>query len=105
MDHAGHTQGGLLSSASLAKSLSISAPTVTRYIDTLSGLFLVRRLPPFAANVRKRLVKSPKIYVRDSGVVHALLGIGNFEALAGHPIVGTSWEGSSSRTCSRQRLL
>lgn len=88
-----HAQGGLLSSASLAKGLSISAPTVTRYVDTLSGLFLIRRLSPFAANVRKRLVKSPKVYIRDSGVVHALLGIGNFEALAGHPIVGTSWEG------------
>ena len=88
-----HAQGGLLSSASLAKSLSISAPTVTRYVDTLSGLFLIRRLPPFAANVRKRLVKSPKVYIRDSGVVHALLGIGDFEALAGHPVAGNSWEG------------
>ena len=88
-----HAQGGLLSSASLAKSLSISAPTVSRYVDTLSGLFLVRRLPPFAANVRKRLVKSPKVYVRDSGIVHALLGIGAFETLAGHPVAGTSWEG------------
>ena len=88
-----HAQGGLLSSASLARSLSISAPTVTRYVDTLCGLFLVRRLPPFAANVRKRLVKSPKVYVRDSGLVHALLGIGSFETLAGHPVAGTSWEG------------
>ena len=88
-----HAQGGLLSSASLAKSLSISAPTVTRYVDTLSGLFLIRRLPPFAANVRKRLVKSPKVYIRDSGIVHALLAIGSFEALAGHPVAGTSWEG------------
>ena len=88
-----HAQGGLLSSASLARSLSISAPTVTRYVDTLCGRFLVRRLPPFAADVRKRLVKSPKVYVRDSGLVHALLGIGSFETLAGHPVAGTSWEG------------
>ena len=88
-----HSQGGLLASARLAKSLSISVPTVTRYIDTLAGLFLVRRLPPFAANVRKRLVKSPRVYIRDSGVVHALLGIGGFEALSGHPVAGMSWEG------------
>ncbi len=88
-----HAQGGLLSSSALARSLSVSAPTVTRYIDILSGLFLIRRLPPIAANVRKRLVKSPKIYIRDSGVVHALLGIGSFETLAGHPVAGTSWEG------------
>lgn len=88
-----HAQGGLLSSATLARSLSVSAPTVARYVDTLSGLFLLRRLPPFAANVRKRLVKSPKVYIRDSGLAHALLGIGSFEALAGHPVAGTSWEG------------
>ena len=88
-----HAQGGLLSSASLARSLSISAPTVARYIDTLCGLLLVRRLPPFAANLKKRLVKSPKVYIRDSGVVHALLGIGDFEVLSGHPVFGASWEG------------
>ena len=88
-----HSQSGLLNVAKLASSLAMSAPTVVKYIDVLSRLFLVRRLTPFVANVRKRLVKSPKIYVRDSGLLHALLGIGHFYALAGHPVAGASWEG------------
>ena len=88
-----HSQGTPLNVATLARSLAISAPAVSRYIDTLAGLFLVRRLPPFVANVRKRLVKSPKVYVRDSGLLHALLDIGSFESLAGHPVAGLSWEG------------
>ncbi len=88
-----HSQGTPLNIATLARSLAISAPAVARYIDALEGLFLVRRLPPFVANVRKRLVKSPKIYVRDSGILHALLDIGSFESLAGHPVAGLSWEG------------
>ena len=87
-----HGQGTLLNASSLAKSLAVSA-TVTRYIDLLVDLLLVRRLPPYHANVGKRLVKSPKLYVRDSGLVHALLGIRDHEALAGHPVVGASWEG------------
>ena len=66
---------------------------MTRYIDLLSRLLLVRRLPPFRANVGKRLVKAPKVYVRDSGLVHALLSIGDFGTLSGHPVVGQSWEG------------
>jgi len=66
---------------------------VTRYIDLLCDLLLVRRLPPFHANIGKRLVKTPKMYVRDSGLVHALLGIETLEQLAGHPVVGLSWEG------------
>ena len=88
-----HSQGTPLNIATLARSLAISAPAVSRYIDTLAGLFLVRRLPPYVANVRKRLVKSPKVYVRDSGLLHALLDIGSFESLAGHPVAGLSWEG------------
>ena len=88
-----HEQGGLLTIARLARSLAISAPAVTRYVDVLSGLLLVRRLPPFVANVRKRLVKSPRVYIRDSGLLHALLDIGTFHALAGHPVAGASWEG------------
>lgn len=88
-----HSQGTPLNIATLARSLAISAPAVSRYVDTLAGLFLVRRLPPFVANVRKRLVKSPKVYVRDSGLLHALLDIGSFESLAGHPVAGLSWEG------------
>ena len=88
-----HSQGTPLNIATLARSLAISAPAVLRYVDALAGLFLVRRLPPFVANVRKRLVKSPKVYVRDSGLLHALLDIGSFESLAGHPVAGLSWEG------------
>lgn len=88
-----HGQGTLLNASRLAASLAISAQTVTRYIDLLADLLLVRRLPPFHANAGKRLVKSPKVYVRDSGLVHALLDIGDYNELAGHPVVGASWEG------------
>lgn len=88
-----HGQGSVLNTSSLASSLSLSAPTVAKYIDLLVDLFLVRKLRPYHANVRKRLVKSPKVYVRDSGLLHALLGIGDFNSLCGHPVVGGSWEG------------
>lgn len=88
-----HGQGTLLNASKLAGSLSISAQTVTRYIDLLVDLLLVRRLQPFQANLNKRLVKSPKIYVRDSGLLHALLGVADHNALCGHPAVGASWEG------------
>jgi len=88
-----HSQGTLLNASRLASGLSISAPTVTSYIDLLVDLLLVRRLRPFHANTGKRLVKSPKVYVRDSGLVHALLAIEDHNALAGHPVVGASWEG------------
>lgn len=77
----------------MAAGLAVSAPTVTSYIGLLVDLLLVRRLPPLHVNVGKRLIKSPKIYVRDSGLVHALLGIGDADELAGHPVVGSSWEG------------
>lgn len=88
-----HSQGTLLNASRLAAGLSISAPTVTRYIDLLVDLLLVRRLTPFNTNTGKRLVKSPKVFVRDSGLVHALLGIEDANSLAGHPVVGASWEG------------
>ena len=88
-----HAQGTLLNASRLASGLSLTAPTVTKYIDLLSDLLLVRRLPPLHTNIGKRLVKSPKVYVRDSGLVHALLGIANYNNLAGHPVVGSSWEG------------
>jgi len=88
-----HSQGQLLNASVLARGLGLSVPTVSSYIDLLVDLLLVRRLPPFAANTKKRLVKSPKTFVRDSGLVHALLGIERFDELAGHPIVGASWEG------------
>lgn len=88
-----HCQGTLLNASRLAAALAVKAPTVVRYIDLLVDLLLVRRLPPFHANTGKRLVKSPKTYVRDSGILHALLGIPDHNALAGHPVVGLSWEG------------
>ncbi len=88
-----HSQGTLLNKDRLAASLSISGQTIGRYIDLLSDLFLVRYLMPWHENVGKRLVKSSKVYVRDSGILHALLSINTFEDLLGHPIVGPSWEG------------
>jgi hypothetical protein len=88
-----HGQGTLLNASRLAAALQISASTAQRYIDLLAELLLVRRLPPFHRNVGKRLVKSPKVYVRDSGLVHALLGIKTYNDLAGHPVAGASWEG------------
>jgi predicted AAA+ superfamily ATPase len=88
-----HGQGTLLNASRLASALQISAPTVQRYIDLLSDLLLVRRLQPFHSNAGKRLVKSPKVYIRDSGLVHALLGLKTFNDLAGHPVSGSSWEG------------
>jgi len=88
-----HRQGGILNASDLARSLDISAQSVTRYIDLLADLLLVRRLEPFFANIGKRLVKSPKIYVRDSGLVHALLDIDAWERLIANPVLGTSWEG------------
>jgi predicted AAA+ superfamily ATPase len=88
-----HQQGGLLNAAALARGLGIHVRTVTGYLDLLVDLLLARRLAPWHANVGKRLVKSPKVYVRDSGLVHALLGLGDREALLGHPVAGTSWEG------------
>ena len=93
-----HRQGALLNASALAHALEVSPQSVTRYVDLLVDLLLVRRLPPLRANVGKRLVKSPKVYVRDSGLVHALLGIPFLEALAGHPVVGQSWEGFAVET-------
>jgi len=88
-----HNQGLMLNGAQLAAGLGVSGHTIARYLDILVDLLLVRRLQPWASNVRKRLVRSPKVYVRDSGLVHALLGIRTQEELFGHPIVGPSWEG------------
>ncbi len=88
-----HSQGALLNASKLAASLMVSSPTVAGYIDLLVDLLLVRRLRPFHANTGKRFVKSPKIYIQDSGLVHALLGLDSHNALIGHPIAGASWEG------------
>lgn len=88
-----HQQGGLLNAAALARALAVDGKTVAAYLDLLVDLLLVRRLTPWHGNLRKRLVKSPKVYVRDSGLVHALLGIADGEALLSHPVAGASWEG------------
>ena len=88
-----HGQGGLLNASQLARGLGVTGKTVAGYLDLLVDLLLVRRLAPIHANIRKRLVKSPKVYVRDSGLVHTLLGIDSMDALLGHPVVGMSWEG------------
>ena len=88
-----HHQGELLDQSKLAAALAISGQTVGRYIDLLCDLMLVRRLPAWHGNVGKRLIRSPKVYVCDSGLVHALLGLSNLDAVLGHPIAGSSWEG------------
>ncbi len=88
-----HRQGGPLNAALLARSLGVSGKTVAHYLDLMVDLLLVRRLPPRLANVGKRLVRSPKVYVRDSGLAHALLGLADKEAVLGHPVAGPSWEG------------
>jgi uncharacterized protein len=88
-----HNQGALFNAARLATSLAVSGQTVARYLDLLVDLLLVRRLPPWSTNAGKRLVKSPKVYIRDSGIAHALLGIETLEQLLGHPVAGHSWEG------------
>lgn len=88
-----HQQGGPMNAAALARSLGLDVRTVNSTLDLLVDLLLVRRLQPWHTNQGKRLVKSPKIYLRDSGLVHALLGLGTGEAVLGHPVAGASWEG------------
>jgi uncharacterized protein len=88
-----HHQGGILNSANLARNLDVSGVTIGRYLDLMTDLLLVRRLKPWTFNVGKRLIRSPKIYIRDSGIAHALLNIPDYNQLLSHPIVGGSWEG------------
>ena len=88
-----HNQGGMLNSALLARNLGLDVKTINSYLDLLVDLLLVRRLPPWHANLGKRLVKAPRIFVRDSGLVHALAGVPDRETLLSHPILGPSWEG------------
>ncbi|NBB31237.1 ATP-binding protein [Cellulophaga sp. BC115SP] len=88
-----HTQGSQLNTAQLGASLGITIPTVKRYIELLEDLFLVRTIYPWSGNVGKRLVKTPKVYIRDSGLTHALLNLNSLEDLLSHPVVGPSWEG------------
>jgi predicted AAA+ superfamily ATPase len=88
-----HTQGSVWNAEMMGRSLGITAPTVNRYVDFLEGAFLVHRLPAFFINTRKRLVKAPKVYIRDSGLLHQLSNVANINTLKGHPVVGSSWEG------------
>ena len=88
-----HSHGHVLNASGLARSMDTSQPTIRRYLDLLRGTFTMRLLPPWHANVRKRQVKSPKVFFRDSGILHALLDLPDMAALRGHPAVGASWEG------------
>lgn len=88
-----HLNGQILNYAQLAQSLGVSAPTVKNYIDILEHTFMVRRLQPYFINIKKRIIKAPKIYIRDTGILHKLLNIDSVNTLYTHPIYGFSWEG------------
>lgn len=88
-----HSHGQIWNAAPLAASLGISQPTVRRYLDILTGLFLVRQIQPWHANIKKRQVKAPKVYIRDTGVLHSLLGLKTESEILRHPSCGSSWEG------------
>ena len=88
-----HSQGSLLNQSRLASSLGVSVPAIARYVDLLVDLLLVRRLRPWSGNAGKRLVRTPKIYLRDSGILHALLGLRALDDVLGHPVAGAAWEG------------
>lgn len=96
-----HGQGSLLNAANLARALAVEGKTVAKYLDLMVDLLLVRRLPPLHANVGKRLVRSPKTYVRDSGIVHTLLRLDDEGSVLGHPVAGMSWEGFVIETLIR----
>jgi predicted AAA+ superfamily ATPase len=88
-----HVHGQLWNASTFARNFDVSSPTVKHHLDLLTDTFLVRQLQPLHVNLRKRLVKSPKVYVRDSGLLHSLLRIGDLERLQGHPALGASFEG------------
>ena len=88
-----HAQGGVANVSALSRNLDIDGRTVMSHLDLLENMLLLRKLQPWHSNISRRLVKSPKLYIRDSGLVHELLGIGDVETLLGHPVVGGSWEG------------
>jgi predicted AAA+ superfamily ATPase len=88
-----HFHGQVWNAADFARSLGTSEPTARKYLDILASAFMVRQLPPWFENLGKRQVKAPKIYVRDTGLLHTLLALGDFAALEGHPRLGASWEG------------
>ena len=88
-----HYHGQIWNAAELARAMAVNESTVRRYLDLMTGVFMVRQLPPWFENLNKRQVKAPKVYVRDTGLLHALLGIANQRDLESHPKVGASWEG------------
>lgn len=88
-----HTHGQLINFSQLAMNMELSRQSIRKYLDILQETFMIRQLQPFHANVKKRLVKSPKIFIRDSGIFHTLMGINAFQELTGHSILGMSWEG------------
>jgi uncharacterized protein len=87
-----HSQGQLLNSSALAKNFSLSLPTIQKMLDIFEGAYLIRRLLPYHSNLKKRLIKTPKLYLRDSGLCHRLLNIFEFDDLLAHPVLGHSWE-------------
>lgn len=94
-----HLHGQLLNASKLAESLGLTHPTIRRYLDILEQTYLVRSVPAFAGNTKKRMVKSPKIYIRDHGLLNQLLGLNSFNDLLGHPVFGSSWEGLVIENC------
>jgi predicted AAA+ superfamily ATPase len=88
-----HVNGNIWNAETFARSLGVSAPTIVRYLTLLEGGYLVRRLSPWFINAKKRLIKSPKVYIRDLGILHRLLNISDYDTLRGHPAIGASWEG------------
>lgn len=97
-----HLHGQMFNASAIAASLGVSAPSATRWLDQLTSSLMLRRLEPYHTNLGKRLVKSPRIYVRDSGLLHSLLGIREVNDLLGHPSTGASWEGFCiEQICSR----
>jgi uncharacterized protein len=102
-----HRHGSIFNAAELARSLAVDGKTVAGYLDLMIDLLLMRRLQPLHANVAKRLTKSPRLYVRDSGLLHSLLGLDDLDAILSHPIAGASWEGFVIETlinCTSDRV-
>lgn len=98
-----HQHGQLLNASKLGESLGLTHPTIRRYVDLLEQTFILRTLLPFEVNVKKRLVKSPKVFVRDSGLLHQLLSVGDYNDLLGNPVFGASWEGMVIENCIANR--
>lgn len=88
-----HIHGNILNMSTIARSLELDSKTIKRYLSFLEEAFLIRQLKPYSVNIKKRLIKSPKIYVRDSGILHQILGVQSFGDLEGNPVLGNSWEG------------